>query len=170
MVIKLVIYGKVRTHNKITYTKKHGARLWKDRILKEKISKKDHCARVELWKDGKHKTVLVHRLVADTFLEKLINSKMTVNHKDGNRLNNRLDNLEWLSIADNIRYGFENGQYSTCKKCILTDCNGNKFNFVSLARASEFLERNKGYISYCLKNNNKIIDQKGAEYKIEVLV
>lgn len=57
-------------------------------MLKPKISKKDNCSRVELWNNGKHKTFLLHRLVADAFLEKNINSEMTVNHKDGNRQNN----------------------------------------------------------------------------------
>ena len=72
--------------------------------------------RVDLWKDGKPKTFLVARLVATTFLEDLIDTDMTVNHKDGNRLNNNIENLEWLSRADNIRYGFQNGQYYTTHK------------------------------------------------------
>lgn len=85
-------------------------KFYKERILKPKKDK-NNCLRIELWKNKNHKTVLVHRLVATTFLEDLINTNMTVNHKDGNRLNNRVDNLEWLSREDNIRYGFEHGQY-----------------------------------------------------------
>ena len=50
--------------------------------------------RVDLWKDGKPKTFLVCRLVATTFLEDLIDTNMTVNHKDGNRFNNCIDNME----------------------------------------------------------------------------
>lgn len=68
-----------------------------------------------MWKNGKHKTMLLHRLIATTFLENFINTSMTVNHKNGNRLDNRIENLEWLSRADNIRYGFENGQYPQAK-------------------------------------------------------
>ena len=59
-----------------------------------------------------------------TFLENLIDTDMTVNHKDGDRRNNMIDNLEWLSRKDNIRYGFNNGQYdSFCKKVILKNEN-----------------------------------------------
>jgi hypothetical protein len=109
--------GKIRTHNKVTYTKRHGERHWKDRILKFKPSnptrksKQGVGYRVTLWKDGKPKDFLVARLIATTFLENLIETKMTVNHKDGNRLNNNVENLEWLSLGDNIRYGFQYNQY-----------------------------------------------------------
>jgi hypothetical protein len=166
--IKQAIYGRIRTHNKVTYTKRHGARSWKDRILKPKISSKDKCLRVELWKDGKHKTVLVHRLVANAFLEKLIDSNMTVNHIDGNRLNNRIDNLEWLSRADNIRYGFANGQYSCCKKCKLMSKNG-EYLFKSIAEANRFLNRNYSYIDTALKRNRTIRSKTGEIFKFELI-
>lgn len=89
--------------------------IYKKKFYKEKILKpkkgKDNSLRIELWKDKKHKTVLLHRLIATTFMENLIDTNMTVNHKNGNRLDNRVENLEWLSRTDNIRYGFQNGQY-----------------------------------------------------------
>ena len=72
--------------------------------------------RVDLWKNGKPKSLLVARLVATTFLEDLIDTNLTVNHKNGNRLDNRVENLEWLSRGDNIRYGYQNGQYPYAKK------------------------------------------------------
>ena len=50
------------------------------------------------------KAFLVHRLVAKAFIPNPDNLE-TVNHKDENTLNNRVDNLEYLSVADNIRYG-----------------------------------------------------------------
>jgi hypothetical protein len=54
-------------------------------------------------KDGKVKTASVHRLVALAFLENPLNLEC-VNHKDGNKLNNDISNLEWISIADNTRH------------------------------------------------------------------
>ena len=172
--IKRVICGRIRTYNKITYTKRHGYRCLKNRILSFKPptnlsqkSKQGMGYRVDLWKNGKPHSLLVARIIATTFLEDLINTKMTVNHKDGNRLNNKVDNLEWLSIADNIRYGFNNNQYPQ-KQTILY--NGNtKLEFNSQAKASLFLGRNVGYINNCIKqsrNAKSKIDN--LEYYIKI--
>jgi hypothetical protein len=49
----------------------------------------------------KPRSFLVHRLVAQAFLGE---SRLTVNHIDGNKLNNELSNLEYLSVADNTRH------------------------------------------------------------------
>lgn len=163
--IKCQIYGRIRTYNKVTYTEKHGNRVWENRILKPKISKKDRCSRVDLWNNGKHKTLLLHRLVANAFLEKKIDTKMTVNHKDGNRFNNRIDNLEWLSTADNIRHAFENDLYPQIH-CKLIDKDNKEYEFLSLSRASKFLGRSSSYISNNIRKKKKITNKLGEEYKI----
>lgn len=48
----------------------------------------------------KRKYILVHRLILSTFTENL-GDKRTVNHKDGNKLNNALSNLEWATDSEN---------------------------------------------------------------------
>lgn len=166
--------GRIRTYNKKTYTQKHGERHWKNRILKFKPSTSSNNLgqgtgyRVTLWKNGKGKDYLVARLVATTFLENLIDTKMTVNHKNGNRLDNRIENLEWLSLSENIKYGFENGQYKQ-HKTILYNKN-EKYEFRSKSKASEFLGRNTGYISMCFNKNRKAISKKtNNEYNIKVI-
>lgn len=50
----------------------------------------------------------VHRMVAETFIPNPMNLP-TVNHKDGNKLNNHVENLEWLSVGDNLRDGLKKG-------------------------------------------------------------
>lgn len=166
--------GRIRTHNKITFTERHGYRHWKDRILSFKPStsfnQKSNQGmgyRVDLWKDGKPKTLLVARLVATTFLENLIETDMTINHKNGNRLDNRVENLEWLSRSDNIKYGFENGQYKQTKTILYND--EEKKEFRSLSLASEFLGKSHGYVMNCLKRNKKAISKDRIEYNIEII-
>lgn len=59
---------------------------------------------VALCKDGKPKTVSIHRLVAIAYLSNE-NNLSDVNHKDENKTNNAVSNLEWCSHKDNINYG-----------------------------------------------------------------
>ncbi len=55
------------------------------------------------------KRFYVHRLVAQTYLGPAPFEGATVNHKNGNKLDNHVDNLEWLSRADNARHQWANG-------------------------------------------------------------
>lgn len=56
-----------------------------------------------LSKNNVKKMFYAHRLVAEAFLENP-NNLPVVNHKDGNKLNNNLNNLEWVSYSDNIKH------------------------------------------------------------------
>ena len=147
--------GRVRTHNKTTYTEKHGKRVWKDRILKYKSKSYTPGYRVDLWKDGKPKTFLVARLVAFTFYNQDINNKkLTVDHLDGNRLNNTLDNLELVSLKENIKRGFEIGLYSCQKKVkIVNKKTKEEKMFNNLSKGSQYMNYNKGYLSGKIKKN-----------------
>ena len=54
-----------------------------------------------------NKTVTVHRIIAMTFIEP-IEGKEFVNHKDGNKSNNSVENLEWVNRSENIKHAYEN--------------------------------------------------------------
>lgn len=62
---------------------------------------------VNLWKDGEIKTCRVHRLVAEAFIPNQ-NNLPQVNHKDENKKNNCVENLEWCDSSYNINYGERN--------------------------------------------------------------
>jgi len=78
----------------------------KETILKGSKDTKGYI-QVELKKDGKRNIKMIHRLVAEAFLEKP-KGKDQINHKDGNKENNKLDNLEWCTCQENIKHAWEN--------------------------------------------------------------
>jgi len=73
------------------------------KILKPTINNTGY-KKVNLYNNGKAKIVFVHRLVAEAFIPNP-NNMPVVNHKDENKLNNQVDNLEWCTIGYNVTYG-----------------------------------------------------------------
>lgn len=55
------------------------------------------------------KPISIHRLLCLTFKDKPTPEHLWVNHIDGNKLNNRLDNIEWATISQNIQHAFDTG-------------------------------------------------------------
>lgn len=83
------------------------------KVLKPRLSNAGY-ARVVYYQDGKHISVLIHRLVAETFLDK---TDEFVNHKDGNKLNNAVNNLEWCSRSHNVKHAIATGLLDPTKHC-----------------------------------------------------
>lgn len=69
---------------------------------------------VLLYKDGTRKMKGVHRLVAEAFIPNP-NNLPIVDHKDGNKRNNCISNLEWVTQKENVRRCIEKGQFSKMK-------------------------------------------------------
>lgn len=76
-------------------------------ILKEYVEKNGY-ARVTLFNNSGRKKISVHRITLCAFTDKRLDYCMQVNHVDGNKLNNRLDNLEWVSGSENIKHAHIN--------------------------------------------------------------
>lgn len=68
----------------------------------------DGYLRVKLCKEGKTKMCSIHRLVAQAFLENP-EVKEQVNHRDGVKTNNCVDNLEWCTCSENITHAYRSG-------------------------------------------------------------
>ena len=86
-------FGRVKSLKRNTAT---------DRLLKPHNTKK--YLQVCLCKNGVKADKLIHRLVAEAFIPNPDNLP-EVNHKDENKLNNAVSNLEWISQIGNLRYG-----------------------------------------------------------------
>ncbi len=98
--------------------------------------------RLVLSENNRRVTISVHRAVAETFIPNP-NAYTTVNHKDFNTENNRVDNLEWLSISENIRHSCNNGRHYR-KKVLQIDTNG---HIVKEWESAYEVEQALGYFS-----------------------
>jgi hypothetical protein len=100
-------FGRVRSLDK-EFNTGFGKVAKKGRIMRLKLEKTGY-PRVKLCKNGTSKHCNVHRLVAEAFLPNPEN-KRTVNHKDSNRANNLLSNLEWATNSENQIHSFQMGR------------------------------------------------------------
>lgn len=89
-------------------------------VNKEKILKpykhNGGYLKINLCKDGKVKSFFIHRLILQAF--KPTKEKLNVNHIDGNKENNNLENLEWVTQKENVRHAYESGLNKTRRKVI----------------------------------------------------
>ena len=96
-------FGVVRS---ITRYNPKSKRWYESRIMKTRLDKDGYVV-VGLTKDGKMKMNKVHRLVISTFTNEDLD--LQVNHIDGNKQNNNLDNLEWCTCSMNIKHSYDTG-------------------------------------------------------------
>lgn len=97
----------------------------KERILTVFPKDKDGYCRCSVQKlDGTWTSQPVHRLVAKAFIPNIEN-KQAVNHIDGDRQNNKVENLEWVTPKENVIHSFRFGSRRECKsvpkRTLLTD-------------------------------------------------
>ena len=122
----------------------------KTKILKQYLDKDGYKRVTIVIGEKKPKFIPVHRLVAETFIPNP-NNYPCVNHKDENKLNNNIDNLEWCSVSYNNSYGtrLERVSKTSGKKIIGT--NGKEILiFNSANEAEKYFKNKKGSnISQC---------------------
>lgn len=98
-------YGNIKSLDKLVWNRfKYIKRLGRD--IKTNIDKYGYV-RATLSKNGKRTNEQIHRLVAKTFLDNP-NNYPQINHKDCNKQNNYVGNLEWCTNAHNMKHAFNN--------------------------------------------------------------
>ena len=132
----------------------------KERILKPA---KYNCGylMVGLWKQGKSKRYLVHRLVALHFIPNP-NNLPQVNHKDEDKTNNQVNNLEWCDSLYNINYGTRNQRVveSLSKKVLCVETGK---IYPSISEVQREFGFSKGNISKCC--NGKLKQMYGFHWR-----
>lgn len=99
--------GRVKSKKRIR-AGKHDSQATVSVKIKESYVDEDGYLRVSLYYNGMSKLAAVHRLVAEAFVSNPDNLPQ-VNHKNGDKADNRSDNLEWVTNAQNIRHSIEAG-------------------------------------------------------------
>ena len=119
----------------------------------------------------------IHRLLAEYFIPNPEN-KPCINHKDGNKLNNSLDNLEWATISENTKHAYANKlERNWWTKELGIICinliENYKYNFADVAKLFNLPSRtyvfhfwNKGYKTFNLKHGNAFIPKHSNKLEI----
>lgn len=120
------------------------------------VNNKNGYVYVMLYKDTEEKNIRLHRIVAEAFIPNP-NNLPQVNHIDGNKQNNRVDNLEWCTGSKNIKHAYKTGlRKPRTKKIIQYDKNGKTIKeFESLTQASKETGISMAELSNCINGKYK---------------
>ena len=117
-------FGNVKIKERIIIDSNGKSRTYKSHIIKTNKKKTGYLEVALPIGKGKRIYRLVHRLVLMTFNPIENMDQLEVNHKDENKENNKLENLEWVTSKENCNYGTRNQKVSNLKqkkvKCIET--------------------------------------------------
>ena len=163
--------GKVKRLGRwFTFTRlgKDCRRWCTEKIMKSQVSSSGYET-IVLVKNGNCYYPLVHRLVAMAFIPE-IQGKNQVNHKDGNKLNNYVDNLEWVDASENQLHAWKIGLIPESRRDEIRQHfrkinTGVKFTEEHKKKISESLKRytrtpeHSKHIGESLRNRNKVLKE-----------
>ena len=100
--------GRVKSLPRLKYCGHKNSKPQKvhERILTSHVDRLGYV-KVRLSKNGESKTSLLHRVIAEAFIDP-VEGKSEINHKDGVKANNAIENLEWSTRSENVKHAFLN--------------------------------------------------------------
>jgi hypothetical protein len=114
---------------------------------------------VRLTQDGNTTTHFLHRLIAETFVQNTDN-KPFVNHINGIKTDNRIENLQWVTHSENVQHAFDNGLNNASSTKIIDKCTGKIYN--SISNAAKELKINystcRAYLNGVIKSNKTCLE------------
>lgn len=125
----------------------------KTKILLKQTPNNSGYIRYTLRINGKNVSKLAHLLVMETWGNKTLKSNQVVNHKDGNKLNNNLENLEICSKSENALHSCYILKNNV--KPVIRIIENKEIEYPSISEAARQLKVTDGAIRYALKNNSK---------------
>jgi hypothetical protein len=125
-----------------SYYQKNGVIGDRPRLLSGKIDK-DGYVEVRLCNGGKVTYVRVHRLVGSHFLSG--DGSLQINHKDGNKANNRSDNLEYVTAKENSVHAHATGLHKGCVTKVKVVSDRDERMFGSITEAAKYFGVNRGW-------------------------
>lgn len=163
------IMSSSRPHAFVSHGKKMSY-LRNGKILKKVVNSYGYyCVTIKLL-NGTQKIIAVHQLIAKTFIPNPEN-KPQVNHIDGNKLNNKISNLEWCTVKENIQHAFRTGlnkggkpwlgkfgkEHNRSVPVIAYNLDGTFYKeYDNIAEASKDLNiKSSSHISSCIKGKRK---------------
>ena len=145
---------EISNKGRIKYPIRKGKKPYKMRIT-EGGGTADGYKDFNLKNENENEKISIHRLVARTFVPNPHNYNI-VNHKDGNKINNKSENLEWCTRSENTKHAYENDLISGKRKIYQLDIN-NKIikEWDTIKDAYETLELSRTAINSVLSGRNK---------------
>lgn len=117
-------YGRVRSKDRIISYANGSKRLQNGRILKQYKNTSGYMY-VHLSRKKKRELKFIHRMIAESFIDNP-KGKSEVNHKDNDKLNNYVDNLEWVTRSENMEHYWKTTDTEELRKRLSENLKKNK--------------------------------------------